>query len=398
MVNEKLECVCCGKYDLEQIIDLGDQPLANSFRKIDEILPKFPLRLNLCKNCYHLQLTHIVNPDFLFKDYLYVSGTSQTMLDYFQWMSEFVVEYCNPLTVLDIASNDGSQLDCFKDMGCDTYGIDPAENLFEVSTNKGHKIVCNYFTEKSYEGKVFDVILAQNVFAHIENPLQFLLDCEKIMDDNSYLFIQTSQANMILENQFDTIYHEHISFFNINSMNELVKRSGLHLIDVIKTPIHGISYLFILSKQPSNQQRIKNLIAVERYQGLYDFTTYLKYRNNIQEICADFIDRTLDFVNAGYLLVGYGAAAKGMTFLNMCKVDLDVIIDDNPMKQGLFCPGSNTEVVPINWLNQRQVKGCKILFIPLAWNYFDEIKERIQKVRNNKEDKFLKYFPNVRVK
>lgn len=397
MIKEKVDCVCCGNNNLELIIDLGDQPPANSFRRIDEILPEFPLRLNLCKDCYHLQLSHALPPDLLFKNYLYVSGTSQTMLDYFQWMSEFVIEYCSPLTVLDVACNDGSQLDYFQDMGCDTYGIDPAENLFEISHRKGHKIVCNYFNQSSYVGKTFDSILAQNVFGHVESPLEFLLSCKEIMHDDSYLFIQTSQANMILENQFDTIYHEHISFFNINSMNELVKRSGLHLIDVIKTPIHGISYLFILNKQPSNKKRIENLIEVERYQGLYDSNTYLKYRNNIQTICAEFINTTLDFVNAGYLLVGYGAAAKGMTFLNTCNVNPDVIIDDNPMKQGLFCPGFDTEIVSVDWLSQRQVKDCKILFIPLAWNYFDEIKQRIQLVRNNKEDKFLKYFPNVRV-
>ena len=248
MYKEKKQCICCGSENLELLLDLNNQPLANSYHDNTKPLPEYPLGVNLCKNCYHVQLTHIVNPDLLFKDYLYVSGTSQTLKENFEWFSNFVLEYTDKCdNILDIACNDGSQLDCFKSKGVDTYGIDPAENLHKLSS-KNHNVVCDYFDSKSFDKK-FDVIMGQNVFAHNENAKKFLEDCSSLMHNDSHLFIQTSQSEMIQNNQFDTIYHEHISFFNINSMNELAKRTDLNLIDVIKTPVHGISYLFVFSKK-----------------------------------------------------------------------------------------------------------------------------------------------------
>ena len=392
--REKKDCVCCGKSDLSLVLDLNKQPLANSYHKEGEKLEEYPLGLNLCNDCYHLQLTHIVNPDLLFKDYLYVSGTSQTLRDNFEWFTNFTLENSDidVETVLDIACNDGTQLDCFKSKGIHTYGIDPAENLYELSS-KNHNVICDYFDSSLYN-RMFDVIIAQNVFAHNENPKKFLDDCEQLMHDDSKLYIQTSQSDMIRNNQFDTIYHEHISFFNINSMNELIKRTGLHLVDVIKTPVHGVSYLFVLSIKKTNEHRVQNLIDVEKELGLLSIETYEKYRNNVLEIVDLFKLLIEDSRREGYKIVGYGAAAKGMTLLNFAQVDLDIIIDDNPLKQNLYTPGRNTEICSVDVLKKYK-DSDKILFVPLAWNFYKEIRERIKKVRDNKNDMFLKYFPRV---
>ena len=394
--TEYKDCICCGKSNLSLVLDLNKQPLANSYHKEDEVLEEYSLGLNLCEDCYHLQLTHIVNPDLLFKNYLYCSGTTQTLRDNFEWFSNFVLEdapVCK--SVLDIACNDGTQLDCFKEKGVETYGIDPAENLYELSS-KNHDVKCEYF-DSVFFGFLFDVIIAQNVFAHNSDPKKFLDDCCELMDDDSRLYIQTSQAHMVQNNQFDTVYHEHISFFNINSFNELVKRTNLNLIDVIKTPVHGVSYLFILSKKKKNEHRIQNLIDVERETGLLSIKTYEDYRNRVLEIVDTFkllVEGSGDLED--YKIVGYGAAAKGMTLLNFTQVDLDVIIDDNPLKQGLLTPGRNTKICSVDVLKQYK-ESDKILFVPLAWNFYEEIRERIKKVRDNKNDMFLKYFPVVKL-
>ena len=221
------ECLCCGAKTLITILDLNKQPLANSFKKNPlDFEDVFPLQLNLCTNCTHLQLSHAVNPDLLFTHYLYVSGTSQTLRDYFDWFANFSQQYFSPpaKTVLDIACNDGTQLDSFKAAGLTTYGIDPAMNLYPLSS-KNHDVICDYFTQKHvkyYVGKHIDIINAQNVFAHTSYPLKFLKMCKQIMHDKSVLFIQTSQADMVKNNEFDTIYHEHLSFFNVNTLNDLV--------------------------------------------------------------------------------------------------------------------------------------------------------------------------------
>ena len=402
--REKKDCVCCGKRNLSLVLDLNKQPLANSYHKENEVLEEYPLGLNLCEDCYHLQLTHIVNPDLLFKDYLYVSGTSQTLKDNFEWFADFVLEYTancrwnwpNPRvqSVLDIACNDGSQLDCFKKkQAIETFGVDPAENLYELSS-KNHNVICDYFDSDLYD-RTFDVVIAQNVFAHNSNPKKFLDDCEKIMHDHSFLFIQTSQSDMIKNNQFDTIYHEHISFFNINSMNELVKRTGLHLVDVIKTPIHGISYLFVLYKSPMNQYKVQNLIDVEREVGLYSKKTYDSYKQNVLSIVKSFKD-IIESVYGKYPVIGYGAAAKGNTLLNFADVKLDYVIDDNELKQGLYTPGANIEIKSVELLKEYG-EDDSILFVPLAWNFYDEIRKRIVAVRDNSNDRFLKYFPVISV-
>ena len=394
MYHKKDRCVCCDSSNLELLLDLNNQPLANSYHSNTKPLPEYPLGVNLCKDCYHIQLTHIVNPDLLFKDYLYVSGTTQTMRDHFEWFSKFVIEYSNPKSVLDIACNDGSQLDCFKEKGIKTFGIDPAENLHKLSS-KNHNVICDYFNENSYS-RTFDVIIAQNVFAHNENHKKFLDDCSDIMHDDSYLFIQTSQAEMVQNNQFDTIYHEHISFFNSNSMNELAKRTDLNLIDIIKTSIHGISYLFIFSKKDINKNLVENLIDVERTRGLLSDKLYSEYKQNVQSVVKDFQQAINDYKNKGYKIIGYGAAAKGMTFLNFANISLDVIIDDNPLKQDLYTPGTNIIIKSAEYIKTYS-KEDKILYVPLAWNFYNEIRERILKVRNNPNDLFLKYFPTLKI-
>ena len=396
MYKEKTTCICCGSKNLSLLLDLNKQPLANSYHNNTNELEKYPLGVNLCNDCYHVQLTHIVNPDLLFKDYLYVSGTSQTLKDNFEWFSEFVMEYADHYceSVLDIACNDGSQLDCFKSKGVDTYGIDPAENLYELSS-KNHNVICDYFDSNLYD-RTFDIITAQNVFAHNENAKQFLDDCSNLMHDNSYLFIQTSQAEMIQNNQFDTIYHEHISFFNINSMNELAKRTDLNLIDVIKTPVHGISYLFIFSKKNINKYLVQNLIDVERQRGLLSDKLYSEYQNNVQTVVDNFKQTIIDARNEGYKIIGYGAAAKGMTFLNFANTKMDIIIDDNPLKQNLYTPGTNTVIKSAKHIKTYS-SDDKILFVPLAWNFYNEIRTRIESERKNNNDRFLKYFPNVKI-
>ena len=390
-------CLCCDSENINVLLDLNEQPLANSYHKEDEKLDSYPLGVNLCNNCYHMQLTHIVNPDLLFKDYLYVSGTTKTLHDNMKWFVDYVLEqtsYGKGNSVLDIACNDGTQLDYFQDAGFDTYGIDPAENLYELSS-RNHNVICDYFNSEPFG--LFDVITAQNVFAHNSNPKEFLDECDKLMHDDSILYIQTSQAEMILNNQFDTIYHEHVSFFNINSFVELTKRTNLNLVDVVKTPVHGISYLFKLTKNTfEGRRRVFNELEVERQRGLYSKKTYDKYKLNVSEVVNDFKELVKNAKGEGFKLVGYGAAAKGMTFLNFADVKLDFVIDDNSLKQELYTPGTNILIKSVEHLKSYDDYD-KILFIPLAWNFYDEIRERIKVVRDNKNDWFLRYFPKVKL-
>lgn len=392
------ECIACGSADLVPVLDLGEQPLANSYKIVQyESESSYPLAINRCNHCYHVQLTHRVNPDLMFKDYLYVSGTTKTQLDYFDWFSRFATEKLgtNPKKVLDIGCNDGSQLNCFQAIGAETFGVDPAINLYPTSS-KNHNVVCGYFTGDEFASEKFDVITCQNAFAHNYNQLELLKNVSRVMHDDSLLFATTSQADMILNGEFDTIYHEHLSFYNIKSINALCERSGLHLIDVVKHPMHGMSYIFVISKSKQSPAHIENLINLEATAGLYSAETYEKYEADCLENVRKFSNQITKMRDKNIPVVGYGAPAKGNTLMNFAKGGPDFIIDDNPLKQGLFAPGVSIPIYGSKYLNDNFADTEVLCFIPLAWNFYDEIKRRIKLVRPNNKDIFVRHFPDFK--
>ena len=178
-------------------------------------------------------------------------------------------------------------------------------------------------------------------------------------------------------------------------MNELCKRTGMHILDVVKCPLHGNSYIFILSRNNefARPSHVQNLIEMERKQGLLSHKTYEQYAINCQAVVNE-LKQVCDDYAKSYKIVGYGAAAKGMTLLNFSGICLDYIVDDNPLKQGKFTPGSSLPILSNDVLNE---DTRPILFIPLAWNFFDEIRNKIKSVRNYSEDKFCTYFPKVKI-
>jgi len=391
----KTVCRCCSSKDLVEILDLKSQPLANNYHNEKEVLKEYPLKLNLCKNCFHLQLSVVVDPNVLFKTYLYVSGTTQSLRDYFDRFVKICKLYTSGKDVLDIACNDGSQLDSFKKKGYTTFGVDPAENLYALS-QLNHNVICDFWSTKiakQLDDK--DIIVAQNVFAHVDDVDEFLEACKMVMHDDSVLFIQTSQSNMILNNEFDTIYHEHLSFFNTTSMEKVLDKNGMSLVDVFKTDIHGSSYVFVIKKGIYTENTyVEQQVFLERNQGLYDLDTYFKYTEKCYKVVEDLVKMVSFVKNQGKKVVGYGAAAKGNTLLNFSKIKLDYIVDDNSLKWDSYTPGSSIPICSPAVLKDE--KSSDLVIIPLAWNFFDEIKHRIFNVlKINCDVKFIKYFPRV---
>lgn len=392
-------CFACGSNNLNLVFDLGTQPLANSYKLSptdDELM--FPLGINSCQHCHHVQLTHLINPDLLFKDYAYMSGVSKTGLEFFKWFAEMSFNYFpdKPTTILDIGCNDGSQLNYYKEHGLETYGVDPAENLFTI-TSQNHNIICNYF-KKGLIDKQFDIVTVQNAFAHNSNQLELLENIKPNVKDTGYIFATTSQADMLLNGEFDTIYHEHISFYNINSMNELCKRAGLNLVDVIMHPIHGRSYIFVISKTKNNEKHIQLLIDEERAKGLYSNELLVKFKNQAIDTVAKVKALVDDCRAKGIPVVGYTAPAKSSTFLNFADIKTEFIIEDTPLKQNKYTPGTNIPILGISAFDTID-QIPTVCFIIFAWNFYDEIKEKISHQRAlfkntpERSDMFVKYFP-----
>jgi len=385
------KCVACGGSNLEQFLDLAEQPLANNYHDGTGGGESFRLGLNLCTDCYHTQLPVSVDPKAMFDHYLYVTGTSQTLRDYCDWFAQFVTdrEQITHGNILDIACNDGTQLDSFRKLGWKTFGVDPAKNLFDIALEKGH-MVRNAYWPISYPQ--MDVITAQNVCAHTPNPLDFLEGVKKALTVNGTAYIQTSQSQMYQRNEFDTTYHEHISFFSANSMNTLAKRAGLVLTDIEITPIHGDSYVFVLKHEGADvKSSVTETIRKEGTEGRHNSMFYKQFGINAESIVRKLKDLVTRCQAEGTPVVGYGAAAKGMTVLNANDIQLDWIVDDNELKQGLLTPGTN---IPIKDKSSLDIDE-HIVVIPLAWNFFNEIKANVEEVRQDKSTQYVQYFPNV---
>ncbi len=388
------------------LLDFGLQPLANKYitetEKINNIEEYFPLNLQLCNHCYHTQLNCVVNPIKLFKNYIYVSGTSQTLKNNFKEFGSDVIskyiknneQYDNKtIKILEIACNDGSQLDeilnykrdFLPDYNIITVGVDPAENIYkEISSKKSHDIFCEFFSQSTVDKLIkkygdFDIIIAANVFAHIDYPSDFLKYINQLMTNKSMLYIQTSQKNMILQNQFDTIYHEHLSFFNTNSMKYICDKNNLTLANVYENYIHGTSYIFEICKYDVDNKNVDSIIQQERELGLYDIQTYNKYKLKCLKYKTELNNLIFQYKLNGRNIVAYGSTAKSMTVLNFCNINyeyIDFMIDENPLKNELYTPGSNIIVKPISALNNIQENTVIII---TAWNFYDEIKEKIIK-------------------
>jgi 2-polyprenyl-3-methyl-5-hydroxy-6-metoxy-1,4-benzoquinol methylase len=386
-------CVACGSSKLSLILDLGTQPLANDFLDHSNF-EKFPLSIYACSNCAHTQLDFAVNPNRLFRHYLYVSGTTKTLKSYF----ETFVTKCSRMNlpnnkILEIASNDGSLLKIFNDRGWESIGVDPALNLVTLSTDNGVTTIPSYFNKKLAHvlANDFGLIVAMNVFAHTSDPLEILETMVKIIGEDGLIMIQTSQANMFERNEFDTAYHEHISFFNVRSMKALIERSGLNLIGLEIVPIHGDSYLWFVSKKKVTIPQTKLLREREEFEneiGMFDGSLYFKLEENAKVLKNEICEILEKYRNRGYRIASYGAAAKGNTFLNYAGISLDYIFDDSNHKIGKFAPAGGQIVSDPKILSG--LNGKLLILIP-AWNFKEEILMKIRELITQAQYESIEY-------
>lgn len=335
------KCLACGNVDLVPVIQLGMQPLANNYGE-DKT---YPLGLNGCLVCTHTQLTYSVPAKRLFSRYLYESGTSQTLKD---WFSEFADKLGAPKSILDIASNDGTFLRICKEKGWKVQGIDPAKNLApsDIPT------VVDFFSEFTRLDK-FDVITAFNVVAHTVNPLGILKGMKENLADDGSIYIMTSQGDMLDSGELDTIYHEHHSFFTRESMKVLARRAGLELVSCRIQDIHGGSLLFHL--KPVDETMFE----------------YFAKRAN-QRIT------TAKAFKPKHRMVGVGAAAKGVVFLNATKMPLETVYDEARLKWGHTIPGTGIPIVDMRKLADIDEP---LTIVVLAWNFLEELSSKIKKLR-----------------
>ena len=394
-------CFICNS-SLELILNLGEQSLANALLDSkDNISEKFFLRLARCNSCGHIQLQDKIDPAKLFSKYLWVTGTSKTAKEFSYALKDRIIGNDKvKKNILEIASNDGTFLKPFKEAGHSVLGIDPAKNIVEMAKSNGIPTLCAFFNNdfaKHYiieNNKKFDVILARNVIAHTPNPLNFLEGINTLLSENGYAFVEFHDAFHILKGyQYDSIYHEHYSYFFLNSFSRAAQENELKVIDVIESPISGGALIVKLSKNkehPTSSNVLKKLNQDNNI-GISKKEAWLKFALFAKEHSAKLFD-LVSQMSSKQKIYGYGSSARSNTMLAFSGINnnqIECIIDNSPLKQNKFTPGTRIKILSLENLPK---KNCTLLL--LAWNFAKEILEDLKK-KGYKDIRVIQPLPNL---
>jgi len=366
---------------------LGKQPPSNAFLSRNQLKKpekKFPLRLYICKKCHHLQLRDVVDKKYLFSHYLYLTGANKPIIDHFQKYADsvyrkFLKNKKEPL-VVEVGSNDGTLLKKISKYGVNVIGIEPARNLAKISRKAKIKTENSFFSfnlaRKISNKQKADLVIANNVLGHVDDLNDFIKGISILLnDDGIFVFEVPHGLEMIKNLEFDTIYHEHISYFLIEPLSKWLNKNKLEIFNIEKQKVHGGTIRVFVSKKNIFKIRksVKNLKKQEEDYGLNKLQTFMQFSKRISNLKLSLKKKIKQFKKENYLIFGYGAPAKGNVLLNYCNIDnkfLDFIIDTTILKQGKFTPGTK---IPIISPNKKPKKHSKMIGLMLAWNYKSNI-------------------------
>ena len=390
MIQERTQCRTCGSKNLKFILDLGKTALVNDFLKPEDVAGyniSLPLRVVLCPDCSLVQLADTVDPKILYSHYAYVTSTSKTMDTHLNKMMTHLLStgrLGSGSKVLEIASNTGVFLKKFKEQGCEVLGVEPAENIADVALATAiptRKEFFNAITAKKLKAEwgAADLILGRHVFAHIDDLKDLVAGLAEISHEETLIAFEVPYVVDFFEHtEYDTIYHEHLSYISVRAIEALVKDSPFMLSRVDHYPIHGGSILFHLRHRLSKatpHASVAQAIEKEKSMRLADPVTWEAFAQRVNHIRAELPALLRKLKSQGKRIIGYGASAKGNTLLNTCGIttkELDYIIDNTPFKQNKIAPGSWIPVRPPEMLLKDQPDYALLL----AWNFAPEIIKR----------------------
>ena len=403
-------CVLCESTSIKEVLNFGKTPLANSYpskKNTKEVF--FPLSCLFCKDCGHLQLKHLVNPNLMFKNYMYVSGTSKVLVEhfknYFLSIKKKIRLKKSKDKILDIACNDGTFLNFFIKGGFkNVIGVEPAKNLRKLNEEKKIDINSFFFTHKNSfklkkKYKSFKVITANNVCAHIPDIRDFVLGVKNILEpDGLFIFEVSYLKDVVNKLTFDTIYHEHMSYHSIKPLLGFFESLDMSVLDFDLVEAQGGSIRIYVGHKNKKikKNKINEQIKKEEKLGLLDEKLFRKFHKRIQkqkEIITEIINRNI--IKKKKILIGYGAPAKVTTFshvFNLGSESIERIVDDNPLKHNRYTPGKNIKKISFEEL--KKIKFDYIII--LAWNFAPSIIKKLRKFIR-KPFKIITPFPKVTI-
>jgi SAM-dependent methyltransferase len=388
-------CRFCGASLRHTFVDLGMSPLANTYvtlAQLNQMEPFYPLHVYVCERCFLVQLEEFASPEHIFSDYAYFASYSDTWLRHARLYVEMAIARFSlnaHSQVVEIASNDGYLLQYFIAKGVPVLGIEPAANVAETAIQKGIPTRVEFFgadvaQRLRAEGLQADLIVGNNVLAHVPKLNDFVRGLNILLQPHGVITLEFPHLLCLMaENQFDTIYHEHFSYFSFSAVEQIFAAHGLSLFDVEELPTHGGSlriYAGHADASTTLAPRVMALKAREEAAGLTHLDSYLAYTERVKETKRKLLTFLMAAKRAGKSIVGYGAAAKGNTLLNYCGIRSDFIdytVDRSPHKQGRFLPGTHLPVYHPDKI--KETRPDYLLILP--WNLVDEISEQMGYIR-----------------
>ncbi len=375
-------CRVCDSTNLELAIDLGMQPWGNHFLKKEEIgkEPFYPLRVVFCHQCHTVQLDYTVAKETMFGDHTYLSGITKSLSEHFRAIAVEVDArfFKNKIgkSVLDIGSNDGTQLKHYKELGYDVVGVESSKTIAKIANDSGIPTLNEFFNSETARkiGKQFHIINAAGVFFHLEE-LHSVTDGIKLaLHDDGVFVVQFLYMKRIIDNlAFDQIYHEHLLYYNFETIEVLLNRHGLEMFDAYISPIHGGSVIGFITHKGRNpkSERLKKSVKEESEARSNEFQTFVDFAKRIQTMKEENLHYLQQAKQAGKKIYGFGAPVKGNTLLNYFGIGkhyLDFLVEKNELRRGLFSPGMH---IPL--AIERELTELPDIYYVLAWNFKKEI-------------------------
>ena len=410
-MTEIRECRSCGARLEMTLLDLGTTPSANAYLRAESLSepePVYPLHAMVCSRCFLVQIGAEVTPESLFSDYAYFSSYSDSWLEHSRDLARQCVQRLGldaTTLVVEIASNDGYLLKYFLNEGVPVLGVEPAANVAQVAVASGVPTMVDFFGERlarrmTADGIEPELVVGNNVLAHVPDLNDFVAGLAVLLSGGGLLVMEFPHLLHLLEQtQFDTIYHEHFSYFSLLAVENVLGRHGLAVYDVEEIPTHGGSLRVWVGNTDRIERpvtdRVTNLRRREQVFGLADLDTYAAFSQRVDRVLdslASFIDTA---VSEGKTIVAYGAAAKGTTLLNTLGPRaraISFVVDRNPHKQGLYLPGSHLEIRAPEAV--ASVRPDYLLILP--WNLVDEITAAMASIREW-GGRFVTAIPECRV-
>lgn len=406
-----MNCRYCKSDNLEAVIDLGFQPPSNQYLEEQDqnrYQMFYPLRVNVCAKCFLVQTEDYVSAEHLFsKDYAYFSSTSKTWLSHSREYSKKMKQMLSldgDSFVVEVASNDGYLLKNFKEWNIPCLGVEPTAAVAKASRKLGIKTVQEFFGSSLAlklveEEGLCDLILGNNVYAHVPDVSDFTKGLSIMLKPEGVVTLEFPHLlNLVKNLQFDTIYHEHFSYFSLTTVADIFEKNGLKVFDVELLNTHGGSLRVFGAKYNSKREitkRVGEVLQQEQAYGLFNISTYEQFRHDSIKAKNNLLLFLLELKQAGKRVVGYGAAAKGNTFMNYAGVKpdlLDYVVDAAPSKQDKWLPGTNIRVYNPSKIRQDTVDYVWVL----PWNIVDEVTNEFDDLRQ-KGTIFFTANPNIKI-